>query len=128
VHEDDIMPSESISLAECCQRVLRVGAEGTDRAFAELTKAASQLTGAAGASVVSWQPTGPTVVAAVGATPSLSGKRIPEGISRSGRRTVASLVVPGRVDLVVWWEAGPLGSADQPTEAQLTDYADEGRP
>ncbi len=100
--------------ADACLRLIEAGAEGADRVFALLVSAARRLTGADGAAVVSWQPTGPRHLALSGATLALPARRLAEGMTAASAGdeiagSVASLVVHGEIDLVVWWLDGPDG-------------------
>ncbi len=104
--------------AEACLRIIEAGAEGADRVFELLVGAARRLSGAEGASVVSWQPGGPRHLAMSGAQPRLPERRLGEGRTVERDRTVVSLGVQGDIDLVVWWPA--RGSApDQLDELRL---------
>ena len=101
------------SLADSCLRVLHAGQEGADHVLAVLAHTSRELARAAGTVVVGWQPTGPLALAVSGAGFELPARRIPEGVTRSGERAVASFVVQGGIDLVVWWDdpAAPPGAA-----------------
>ncbi|MFC4941912.1 helix-turn-helix domain-containing protein [Pseudonocardia sp. GCM10023141] len=106
------------NLADSCLRILEAGAGGTDRVFAVLTRTARALTGAGGAAVVGWQPAGALALAVSGPELDLPDRRFAEGVTRSGLLSIASLVVQGEVDLVVWWDGdGP--SADQLEELRV---------
>lgn len=105
------------NLADSCLRLLEAGTAGTDRVLAVLTRTARALAGAGGASVVGWQPTGAVVLAASGPEPELPARRVAEGVSRSGRRTVASLPLQGEIDLVVWWDGHPGTTPDAGPDA-----------
>ncbi len=93
--------------ASTCLQILEAGAEGADRVFAVLVGAARRLTGADGASVVSWRAAGPVSLADSGTPLPLSVRRITEGVTTSGGRCVASLVVRGEIDLLAYWSERP---------------------
>lgn len=107
------------NLADSCLRVLQAGTEGADQVFAVLVRTARALAGADGACVVGWQPNGPLTLAVSGPQFELPARRIPEGVTSSGSRSIASLVVQGGIDLLVWWEPGGPPTADRIEELQL---------
>ncbi len=103
--------------ADACLRIIEAGAEGADRVFPLLVGAARRLTGADGAAVVSWQPSGPRLLAVSGAPPALPARRMAEGTTVEDDRTVASLTVQGDIDLLVWWPP----AAGRPRDADGQD-------
>lgn len=107
----------SAEWAGTCLQILDAGAEGADRVFALLAGAARRLSGADGASVVHWQPTGATSLAVSGAALPLPARRVVEGVSAVGGRAVASLVVRGETDLLVWWG----GDAARPSAERMEE-------
>ncbi|MHA6780653.1 helix-turn-helix domain-containing protein [Pseudonocardia saturnea] len=111
----------SAEWATTCLQILESGGEGADRVFALLAGAARRLTGADGAIVVHWQPTGPAPLAVSGAALPLPARRIAEGVTAAADRSVASFVVRGETDLVVWWGGGDAGrpSAERLEELRL---------
>jgi putative methionine-R-sulfoxide reductase with GAF domain len=113
--------AEPAEWAESCLRILSAGTDGGDRVFAVLVGVTRRLTGAYGASVVAWQATGPTPVAVSGTPLRLPARRLAEGVTVQGDRTIASLPVQGEIDLLVWWPSGSGGppSADRLEELRL---------
>lgn len=99
----------STEWATTCLQILEAGPGGADRVFSVLVGAARRLSTADGASVVSWQPSGPMSLAVSGTPLPLPARRITEGVTTTPKWSVASLVVRGEIDLLAWWP-GPPGA------------------